>query len=244
MSVAGIIPARYASTRLPGKALANLCGKLLIQHVYERTARAETLDEVIVATDDERILEAVRSFGGRAEMTSPEHRSGTDRIAEVAARLDADIIANIQGDEPLIEPKMIDTAVRALLEDKSVEMSTLKSLIHDEKDITNPNVVKVVTDLSGYALYFSRLPIPYCRDPRQSGPVRHYRHIGLYAYRRSLLLRYPHLPQTPLEQLEMLEQLRALENGCRIRVAETDFESLGVDTREELERVRRILEGD
>jgi len=239
----GIIPARYASTRLPGKPLLDICGKPLIQHVYERSIQATTLDDVIVATDDERILQAVEAFGGKAIMTSPLHRSGTDRIAEVASRVEAELIANIQGDEPLIEPKMIDEAVSALLEDEGVEMATLMSQIRNEEDLNNPNVVKVVVDRFGCALYFSRLPIPYCRDPQLTRQVHHFRHIGLYVYRRSLLLEYPRMPQTPLERIEMLEQLRALENGYRIRVVPTGYPSIGVDTAEDLERARRIMEG-
>lgn len=238
MKITAIIPARYGSTRFEGKALADICGKPMIQHVYERTVRSTTVSDVIVATDDERIAAAVRKFGGRVEMTSTGHETGTDRLAEVAARIDSDIIVNVQGDEPLIEPAMIDEAVEPLLSDQSVVMSTLKSRIKTLHDFLSPNVVKVVTDWEGYALYFSRSPLPNFRDKWNdlkdekfsSGKLLCYKHIGLYVYRRDFLLQFSQMSPTYLELAEKLEQLRVLENGYRIKVVETSHESIGVDT--------------
>jgi 3-deoxy-manno-octulosonate cytidylyltransferase (CMP-KDO synthetase) len=235
--VLGIIPARYQSSRFPGKALALLAGKPIIQHVYERAAQASTLSDVVIATDDERIYNSARSFGAPVVMTRADHPSGTDRVAEVAASSPASVVANIQGDEPLIDPAAIDAATRALLEDDRIMMSTLKKRIERAEEITNPNVVKVVTDNAGNALYFSRSPIPYNR----AGGAVYFKHIGLYVYRRDLLLRYSALAVGPLEKTECLEQLRALENGYAIRVTETFYESLGVDTPEDLEQVTRLL---
>ncbi|NLV91784.1 MAG: 3-deoxy-manno-octulosonate cytidylyltransferase [Firmicutes bacterium] len=239
MKITGIIPARYSSTRFPGKPLAELAGKPMIQHVYERAASATTLSEVIVATDDARIMAAVEKFGGRAVMTSPEHPTGTDRLAEVAANLDSDLIVNIQGDEPLLASEAIDAAVQPLMADPDLPMGTLKHRIEDPSEVTNPNVVKVVTDQKGLALYFSRAPIPYNRD--SDGSPVYYKHIGLYVYRREFLLTFARLAPTPLETSEKLEQLRALENGYKIMVVETTHQSIGVDTVEDLERVRQIL---
>ena len=239
--VVAIIPARYQSSRLPGKALADIGGKPMIEHVYRRTAAATSITSVIVATDDERILEAVRGFGGVACMTSPDHRSGTDRLAEVAAELTCDIVVNVQGDEPLIEPVMIDEAIEPLLEDPMVVMSTLRRRIEDPADIQNPNVTKVVVDREGYALYFSRAPIPYVRDAAYT--ARAWRHVGLYVYRRDCLLQLAGLPASELERAESLEQLRALEHGIRILAVETERDSIGVDTPEDLERVRRLIPG-
>jgi 3-deoxy-manno-octulosonate cytidylyltransferase (CMP-KDO synthetase) len=210
----------------------------MLQHVYERASQARYLTKVVIATDDEKIYSAARSFGAMVQMTRADHLSGTDRVAEVASADRADVIVNIQGDEPLIDPDAIDVAALALLEDDDLPMATLKKRIEDPAEISNPNVVKVVTDLAGDAIYFSRCPIPYVRD----GSVDHYKHIGLYVYRREFLLQYPDLPVGPLEQVERLEQLRALENGHRIRVAETEYESLGVDTPEDLERVAKLFE--
>ncbi len=243
MGVTVIIPARYASTRFPGKPLADLCGKPMIQWVYERSARCESVDRVIVATDDARIAEAVKGFGGEVAMTRADHATGTDRLAEVAAGLDDDLIVNVQGDEPLIEPAMIEAAVMPLLADPSIQMGTLKTPLTSLEEYRNPNVVKVVTDRQGFALYFSRAPIPFPRDFQEDLEL-HWRmlatakHVGLYVYRRAFLLRYPTLPSTPLENQECLEQLRALEHGYRIHVAETRLTGLGVDTPEDLEKVR------
>ncbi len=236
--ILGVIPARYASSRFPGKPLVLIAGKPMLQHVWERAARASSLSRLVVATDDDRILRAAKEFGAAVRMTGAAHRSGTDRAAEVAAGDPAGIVVNIQGDEPLIEPGAIDEAVGGLLDSSQAPMSTLGKRIEDTGELENPNVVKVVSDLAGNALYFSRSAIPFVR----SGRAAHYRHIGLYVYRREFLLGYSSLPAGPLEEAEKLEQLRALENGYRIRVVETRYESFGVDTPEDLERVRSVLE--
>lgn len=249
MKITAIIPARYASTRFEGKALADIMGRPMVQHVYERTAKAALVSEVIVATDDERIAAAVHAFGGRAEMTSRVHETGTDRLAEVAARLDSDIIVNVQGDEPLIEPAMIDEAIRPLADDPAVMMGTLKTRIKTLHDFLSPNVVKVVTDWEGYALYFSRSPLPNFRDKWNdlkdeaftSRKLLCYKHVGLYVYRRDFLLQFAQMSPTYLELAEKLEQLRVLENGYRIKVVETDFESIGVDTPGDLDKVLERL---
>jgi 3-deoxy-manno-octulosonate cytidylyltransferase (CMP-KDO synthetase) len=238
-SVIAIIPARFASTRLPGKALADIGGRPMIEHVYRRAAEASSVASVIVATDDERIYKAVVAFGGTAQMTSARHPSGTDRLAEVAAHLSCDIIVNVQGDEPLIEPSTIDRAVAPLRADPALEMSTLRRRIDDPAEINNPNLTKVVVDREGYALYFSRAPIPYVRAGAAAAPA--WAHIGLYVYRRATLVRLASLPPSILERSEALEQLRALENGIRIKAVETSQESIGVDTLEDLERVRRLM---
>lgn len=251
-SAIGIIPARYTSVRFPGKVLAKLQGKAIIQHVYERAKQAKTLSDVIVATDDQRVKEAVKGFGGKCLMTSPDHPSGTDRIAEIARQIDCDVVVNIQGDEPLIAPEAIDEAVQPFFEDPSLKMTTLATAIVDEDEYTNPNVVKVVIDRSGFALYFSRSPLPFFR-PKGKMPekpnfkipenplVSPLRHIGLYAYRRELLLQFTQWSPTNLERAEGLEQLRALEHGVRIKVVITNYRSIGVDTPEDLERLEKML---
>ncbi|MCC7175657.1 MAG: 3-deoxy-manno-octulosonate cytidylyltransferase [Bryobacterales bacterium] len=237
--ILGVIPARYASSRFPGKPLAPIAGKPMLQHVWERAARSRTLSRLVIATDDERILEAAGRFGAPARMTGSGHRSGSDRCAEVAAGDPAAaLVVNIQGDEPLLDPATIDAAVNGLLQSHETPMSTLKKRIDGPGELEDPNVVKVVTDRSGHALYFSRSMIPYAR----SGGTVHYKHIGLYAFRREFLLAYSCLPAGPLEEAEKLEQLRALENGFKIRVIETASESVGVDTPEDLERVRAWME--
>lgn len=239
-SIVAVIPARYGSTRLPGKPLALIGGKPMIQHVYERAVRAQGIERVIVATDDERIYKTVQGFGGAVVMTRADHPTGTDRIAEVAATLTADVIVNIQGDLASFAPGMIEAAVAPL----PATMSTLKTPITDEAEWCNPNVVKVVTDRNGYALYFSRSPIPFHREETADGGRRSanrllgYRHIGLYVYRRDFLLTFTRLPPTPLEEAEKLEQLRALEWGYQIRVVETDRPVVEVDTPEDLRRAR------
>lgn len=242
MSIVGIIPARYASTRFPGKPLAELDGRPMIQHVYERACRAALLEEVMVATDDERIADAVRKFGGEVVMTSADHPTGTDRLAEVAKRLSAaEIVVNIQGDEPLIAPEVIDAVVKPLREDPSIPMCSAMAPMPDQVRAWQNNIVKVVCDLQGFALYFSRAPIP---NPREgiTGPGPWKRHYGLYAYRREFLLAFTSFSVGPLEQLEQLEQLRALEHGFKIKMVEmTDDSSIGVDTPEDLERVRALL---
>jgi 3-deoxy-manno-octulosonate cytidylyltransferase (CMP-KDO synthetase) len=234
----GVIPARFASSRFPGKALASLAGKPLIQHVFERASQAHYLDTVIIATDDQRIYDAARAFGAPVRMTREDHLSGTDRVAEVAASDTAGVVVNIQGDEPLLDPEAIDAAVLALTGNREVSMATLSKRIEDPSEISDPNVVKVVANLAGDAIYFSRSPIPFVRE----GRAEHYKHIGLYVYRRNFLLAYSGLPVGPLEQAERLEQLRAIENGHRIRVVETTYESFGVDTPQDLERVALLFE--
>lgn len=211
----------------------------MIEHVYRRASEARSIASVIVATDDERIAAAVHSFGGTAVMTSPDHRTGTDRLAEVAASLDADLIVNVQGDEPLIEPAMIDDAVAPFATTIGLEMSSLRRRIDDRREHENPNVTKVVVDQRGYALYFSRAPIPFAR--RDGEPAQAWRHVGLYVYTRACLLTLAALPATPLEKSEALEQLRALEHGIRIMVMETRHDSIGVDTPEDLERAREAV---
>jgi len=215
----------------------------MLQHVFERTSQARYLTGVTIATDDERIADAARGFGAPVRMTRADHLSGTDRVAEVASSDTAELVVNIQGDEPLIDPAAIDAAILPLLHDDDIVMGTLKKRIEDPREIGDPNVVKVVTDRAGDAIYFSRSTIPYLPlpDGRDSG-VAHYKHVGLYVYRRDFLLAYSDLPVGPLERVERLEQLRALENGYSIRVVETDYESLGVDTPEDLERVSKLFE--
>ena len=240
MKVLGVIPARYKSTRLEGKPLADILGKPMIQYVYEAAGRASSLQDVVVATDDERIFNAVQTFGGRAVMTKTDHPSGTDRVAEVAAGRDFDIVANIQGDEPLIDPHMIDECVEALQNSDGAGLSTLMKRVGEDA-YDDPGVVKVVRDVRGRALYFSRSLIPYPRTRTAEFAV--FEHIGLYAYTKECLLRLASLPPTPLEQIEGLEQLRALENGIPVQVAETSCtgELISVDTLADLERVRGLL---
>jgi 3-deoxy-manno-octulosonate cytidylyltransferase (CMP-KDO synthetase) len=237
--ILGVIPARFSSSRFPGKVLASIASRPMLQHVYERASQARYLSSIIIATDDERIFQVARSFGARVRMTRPDHPSGTDRVAEVASAENCDIVVNIQGDEPLIDPSAIDAAILPMAHDSEIQMATLKKRIEDSSEVANPNVVKVVTDLAGDAIYFSRHTIPYDRD---GAGVPVFKHIGLYLYRRDFLLAYPTLPVGPLEQAERLEQLRALENGFKIRVVETDYESLGVDTPQDLERVTNLFE--
>ncbi|MGE3178336.1 MAG: 3-deoxy-manno-octulosonate cytidylyltransferase [Vicinamibacterales bacterium] len=239
MQIVAVIPARFSSTRFPGKPLADIDGRPMIEHVYRRAAASAAVSHVIVATDDARIAAAVQRFGGEVRLTSPDHLSGTDRLAEVAATLDCDVVVNVQGDEPLLDPRAISEAV-APFADPSVLMTTLYRRIESPADLSNPNVVKVVVDRAGYAMYFSRSPIPYIRDPRGGWPPL-YRHVGLYAYRRSTLLVLSQLEPTPLERTESLEQLRALEHGIRIKTVETAYDSFGVDTPGDLEQVRRLL---
>lgn len=254
-AIVAIIPARYASTRLPGKPLVEIAGRPMILHVVERTRQASSINRVIVATDDERVFRAVTAAGAEAMMTSPEHRTGTDRLAEVAAQLDAEIIVNVQGDEPLIEPATIEAAVAPLVADPTIVMSTTCEPIESIADALNPNVVKVVTDSEGFALYFSRSLIPFPRaEALEHGSLeaalraqpelltRFAKHTGLYAYRRDFLLNFARLASTPLERAESLEQLRALEHGYRIKVVKVAHRSIGVDTPEDLEQVRQILQ--
>jgi 3-deoxy-manno-octulosonate cytidylyltransferase (CMP-KDO synthetase) len=256
--VVAIIPARYASSRFPGKAIVDIAGKPMIQWVYERTCQAAGVGRVLVATDDERIVRVVQGFGGQAVMTSPNHPTGTDRLAEVAATLDAELIVNVQGDEPLIEPSAIDAAIAPFTADATLAMSTLRCPIPTVDELFDIGITKVVCDAQDFALYFSKAPIPYHRDGwgpiasmvarlRLTGgtpPVVGWRHIGLYVYRRTFLLAFARLPQTPLERLEQLEQLRALEHGYRIQVVPTQYVSVGVDTPEDVAKVKRLLRGE
>ena len=237
--ILGVIPARFASTRFPGKVLAHIAGKTMLQHVYQRASLSTYLTSVIIGTDDERVYSVAKSFGARVRMTRSDHLSGTDRVAEVASAENADIIVNIQGDEPLISPAAIDAAILPLVHEPELVMGTLKKRIEDPREITDPNVVKVVTDRAGDAIYFSRCAIPFERGTSSGTP--YFKHIGLYVYQRDFLLAYSALPVGPLETAERLEQLRALENGYRIRVVETEYESLGVDTLEDLERVSKLF---
>ncbi len=253
MKVVAVIPARYGSTRFEGKPLADILGKPMIQRVYEGVSRSRLINEVIVATDDRRIVEAVEGFGGKALMTSPDHATGSDRVAEVARKRRAEIIVNVQGDEPLLTGAIVDQAVKPLLKDASIPLSTLMTRIEEVKDWINPNTVKVVVDQKGFALYFSRSPIPFPRDlnverllaasSRGKNPLPHraFKHIGVYVYRREFLLRYSKMKHTPIEKLEKLEQLRALENGYPIKVTAVDYEPLSVDTPEDLGKVIAYL---
>ena len=240
MKILCVIPARYASTRLPGKPLANIAGKPMIQHVYERASQARRPAKVLVATDHDEVYQAVKDFGGQVLMTSPDHPTGTDRLAEVArACPEYELIINVQGDEPLIEPAVIDQLAAAFDDEPELVMATLATVMaEDEYD--KPSAVKVVTRRNGHALYFSRSLIPYPRVQLAELPV--YKHIGIYAYRRDFLLTYAALAPTPLERTESLEQLRALEHGYNIKVLLTDFQSVGVDTPEDLERVNHIIQ--
>ncbi|RJP29707.1 MAG: 3-deoxy-manno-octulosonate cytidylyltransferase [Candidatus Omnitrophota bacterium] len=241
MDVVGVIPARFSSTRFEGKVLADIAGKPMIQHVWERAKQALILDELIIACDDERIQEAVKEFGAKAVMTSKSHSCGTDRIIEVINPLDVKVVINIQADEPLINPMMIDMAARAILDDENVHMSTICKKIEDPELINDPNVVKVVMDKNGFALYFSRAAIPHCGHDNEGVCIDYYKHIGLYGYTKDFLFTYKNLPQSCLEKCERLEQLRVLEHGFRIKVVETKFDTLGVDTPEDLQRVRDYL---
>lgn len=241
--VVGIIPARYHSKRLPGKPLALIHNRPMIQHVYQRAAQAASLEKVVVATDDPRIREAVVHFGGEVLMTSSEHRSGTDRVAEATRHLalkDDAIVVNIQGDEPLLRAEMIDSLVRNLQENSDVSMSTLAYQDTDQEDFVDPGVVKVVLDAKGRALYFSRSPIPAVQD--KSSPLPYYKHLGFYGYRNSFLQKFTRLSPGVLERMEKLEQLRALEHGFSISVVISSFDSISVDAPEDLARVREIME--
>ena len=238
MKILCVIPARYASTRLPGKPLADIVGKPMIQHVYERSAQATIPQQVVVATDDEKVFQAVQQFGGKVVMTSSEHQTGTDRLAEVARKYaEVDVIINVQGDEPLIDPKVIDELAQEFLNDTALQMASVMSIM-DSEDYQNPNAVKVVTDLNNNALYFSRSLLPY---PRVAGKANVYKHIGIYAYKKDFLLKFAKLEPTPLEQSESLEQLRALENGYKIKMIKTKSKFIGVDSIEDLQTVNALL---
>lgn len=248
MTAVIVIPARYDSTRFPGKPLAPLKGKPVIQHVYENARGALSAEDVIVATDSETIFERVLSFGGRAVMTSRDHASGTDRVAEVAGSLRCDIIVNVQADEPLVRPEMIDDVI-GLLSDERADIGTLVKEIQNPEEVMDPNVVKAVFGQEGFALYFSRAPIPYHRDEWkdldrfdvQRSKFNVFKHIGIYSYKRDVLIKLAGMKPSRLEKIEKLEQLRALENGFMIKVKETSSETIGVDTPQDLERVERWL---
>jgi 3-deoxy-manno-octulosonate cytidylyltransferase (CMP-KDO synthetase) len=244
MKITAFIPARYGSSRFPGKPLALIAGKPMIQHTYERALSCPELSAVYVATDDDRIADCVRQFGGKALMTSPTHYSGTDRIAEAALKVGLegeDLVVNIQGDQPSFQPSVVTDLVRPLIEDQDLPMSTLKYRITRTDEIQNPNHVKVVTDTNGFAIYFSRCPIPYCRDGIPDGV--HFKHLGFYSFRMAFLIRFTSLSQGVLESLEKLEQLRALEYGYKIKVLETRFDSVEVDVPEDVKAIETILRG-
>lgn len=239
MKVIGVIPARYGSTRFPGKPLAKILNKPMIQHVYEQVSKSKELDTVVVATDHEEIKVAVEGFGGQAVLTSNDHETGSDRIAEVAAKIKGDFFVNIQGDEPLIRPELIDSLVVAA-KNATDSVITAKTKIHNEEDIQSSNVVKVVTDINGNALYFSRSTVPFNRAKKE---ISYFKHLGIYLYPRDILNHFVKLPQSLLEGSEMLEQLRLLENGFNIKVVETDYDAVGVDTPEDIQKVETILGG-
>lgn len=243
MKAIGVIPARWGATRFEGKVLANLLGKPVIQHVWENAKKAKALDDLVVACDDERIVRAVEKFGGKAMLTSIDQPSGTDRLAEVVNPLDVEIAVNIQGDEPLVKPIMIDNLVISLEDEKIAQMATMIKRIDDESELTNSNVVKVVIDKNGYALYFSRYAIPYNRTgeiDEKKRPV-YFKHIGLYAFTKDFLFTFRNMPKSSLENAEKLEQLRVLEYGYRIKTVETKFDTVGIDTPEDLRRAEDAL---
>jgi 3-deoxy-manno-octulosonate cytidylyltransferase (CMP-KDO synthetase) len=241
MDVIGVIPARYSSTRFEGKVLASIMGKPMIQHVWERAKQVRTLDEVIIACDNEEVANVSREFGAKVVMTSKGHASGTDRIAEVVNPLDVKIIVNIQGDEPLIHPTMIDSVARALIDDPKISMATIMKRIENPELINDPNVVKVVVDRNNFALYFSRAAIPHLALNSEVKEPVYFKHIGLYGYTKDFLFTYKNIPVSNLESIEKLEQLRVLEEGFKIKVVETKFDTIGVDTPMDLERVKERL---
>ena len=240
MKTVVVIPARLESSRLPNKVLLDVNGKSLIQRVWERVKSAKKIDEIYIATDNQKIVEVVNSFGGNAILTSTKHQSGTDRIAEAVENIDTDLVINVQGDEPLIDPNLIDSFVELFKNDYEVYFASAMHRIGTLEDLDNPNVVKVISDLKNNAIYFSRSRIPFSRDGEIS-VENYFQHIGIYAYKKDFLLRYSQLPQTYFEKIEKLEQLRAIENGFKIRMVETDYRSVGVDTLEDLERVRGLI---
>lgn len=241
MDVIGVIPARYSSTRFEGKVLADIMGKPMIQHVWERAKQARILDDLIIACDHETVAHTAEKFGAKVVMTSKGHLSGTDRISEVINPIDVKIVVNIQGDEPLIHPTMIDSVAQALLDDSSISIATIIKKIEDPRVLSDPNVVKVVIDKNNFALYFSRAPIPYHAQNSEVESPAYYKHIGLYGYTKDFLFIYKNLPVSSLEKIERLEQLRVLEEGFRIKVVETKFDTVGVDTPEDLEKVKLYL---
>ena len=242
MNAIGVIPARLGSTRLAQKVLLDINGKPMLQYVWEAAKKAKALDDVIIATDNEIVINAVSRFGAKVVLTSVDHKSGTDRVTEVVNPLDVKVVVNIQGDEPLIHPSMINELAMALLGDSELVMATLAKRITDEKEIHDPNIVKVALDKEGFALYFSRAAIPYTREPETGFLTQsHYKHIGIYAYTKDFLFTFANMPQSKLEQIEKLEQLRVLENGYKIKVIETKYETKSVDVQEDLDAVKGIL---
>lgn len=244
MDVVGVIPARYSSTRFPGKVLAEINGKPMLQHVWERSKQALLLDDLVIAADDERIIDAAKGFGAKAVLTAKEHISGTDRICEVVNPLEVKIVINIQGDEPLVHPTMIDMVARALLDDSSVSMATVAKRIDDPPQVNDPHVVKVVVDKNNFALYFSRAAIPHLAENSEVTEPLYYKHIGLYGYTKDFLFIYKNIPVSSLEKTERLEQLRVLEEGYRIKVIETKYDTIGVDIPQDLEKVKQYLKGE
>ena len=242
MDAIGIIPARYAATRFEGKLLVELCGKPVIQHTWENAKKSKSIEDLIIATDDRRIYNLSKGFGAKAIYTSKAHKSGSDRLTEVVASIDTKIVVNIQADEPLIHPTMIDDVVSPLLRDETIHITTLCHKIKNKYEISDPNVVKVVMDRKGFALYFSRAPIPYEASYR-SRSAAYYKHIGLYAYTKDFLFTFKSLPQSRLEKVEKLEQLRIIENGYRIKVIETRFDTVGIDTPEDLQKATELIKG-
>lgn len=238
MKIIGVIPARWGSTRFEGKVLAEIAEKPMVQHVWERVKESKLVDDVLIACDDDRVLSAVQNFGAKAVMTSKDHPSGTDRIAEAVKDVNADIVINIQGDEPMICPDVVDALAKSLLDDKSCPMATLVKEIEREDEISNPNVVKVVFDKDEHAVYFSRSTIPYNRDNQD---VKYYKHLGIYAYRKKFLLSFNDLPKSNLENIEKLEQLRVIEAGYKIKTVLTDLETVGVDTPDDLAKVESLM---
>ncbi|MDD5432858.1 MAG: 3-deoxy-manno-octulosonate cytidylyltransferase [Candidatus Omnitrophica bacterium] len=244
MNVVGVIPARYSSTRFEGKVLADIFGKPMIQHVWERAKQALTLDDLIIACDNELVADVAKEFGAKVVMTSKGHVCGTDRICEVINPLDVRIVVNIQADEPLINPMMIDSVAQALIDNKKISMTTIMKRIEDFSVINDPNVVKVVVDKNNFALYFSRATIPYWPQSSEVKNPVYYKHIGLYGYTKDFLFTFKNFPPSSLEKTERLEQLRVLEEGFRIKVIETKHDSIGVDTPEDLEKVKHFLKNN
>ena len=245
MEAIGIIPARYGSTRFEGKLLADFCGKPVIQHTWENAKKSKSIEDLIIATDDKRIYKAAKGFGAKTVYTSKGHRSGSDRLTEVTASIDAKIVVNIQADEPLIHSSMIDDVVDPLRKNSGIAMATLCHKIKNKEELLDPNVVKVVMDRKGFALYFSRAPIPYDQQTMDNGrkPAHRYKHIGLYAYTKDFLFTFKSLPQSTLEKIEKLEQLRVIENGYKIKVIETKYETVGIDTPADLLKATELIKG-
>jgi 3-deoxy-manno-octulosonate cytidylyltransferase (CMP-KDO synthetase) len=242
MDVIGVIPARYSSTRFEGKVLADILGKPMLQHVWERAKQARLLDDLIIACDDERVASAAKEFGAKAVLTVKGHASGTERICEAVNPIDVKIVINIQADEPLVHPMMIDALAQSLLDEPRLTMATIIKKIENMRELSDPNIVKVVADKNNFALYFSRAPIPYHAQNSQVAAEVYYKHIGLYGYTKDFLFIYKNIPVSRLEETERLEQLRVLEEGYRIKVIETKYDTIGVDTPQDLEKVKRYLE--